>query len=473
MSATWPAPTSWRRRRRRATRSTMSAARPRPRCSTSRASSARVMGRPQLVPVHEAERAVNPVPRRLAAGAAARRRSRLPARRSRWEAGHPRPRRLVARRDRASSRRRHRDPDRQAAARRGGEAAQRRPSCSGWLTQGPQVAAFEDEFAALVGADPCLRRRPTAPWRCTSRCSPLGVGPGDEVITVSHTFIASANAIRQCGACPVFVDIEPDGYNIDAARDRRGAITPRTPRDPLRPPDGHALRPGGDPAGRARPRPAGDRGRRLRHRLRDPPRRRLAAGSAGRRATSSASPSTRARSLTVGDGGMLTTQNPRLGRALPAAAPARHVGARHAAPRQPDGDLRGLPGPGLQLPDDRHPGGDRPRAAQAPARRSSPRRRALADALPRRLAGLDGVAAPRRARLGALQLAELLRAPRPTTSTSARSCSTCSTAASPRAAASCASISSRPTRDLPQRAPAAALRGRAGPRDPPAALSRR
>jgi dTDP-4-amino-4,6-dideoxygalactose transaminase len=97
---------------------------------------------------------------------------------------------------------------------------------SGWLTQGPQVAAFEAEFAALVGA----------PHACAvSNCTTAlhlallvaGVGPGDEVVTVSHTFIASANAIRQCGATPVFVDIEAGGYNIDPAA-MAAAITPRT-----------------------------------------------------------------------------------------------------------------------------------------------------------------------------------------------------------------------------------------------------
>ena len=97
---------------------------------------------------------------------------------------------------------------------------------SGWLTQGPQVAAFEAEFAAHVGA----------PFACAvSNCTTalhlallaLDVGPGDEVVTVSHTFIASANAIRQCGGTPVFVDIEAGGYNIDPAA-IAGAITPRT-----------------------------------------------------------------------------------------------------------------------------------------------------------------------------------------------------------------------------------------------------
>lgn len=97
---------------------------------------------------------------------------------------------------------------------------------SGWLTQGPRVAAFEAEFASLVGA----------PHACAvSNCTVAlhlallgcGVGPGDEVVTVSHTFIASANAVRQCGAVPVFVDIDRGTFNLDPALLAR-AITPRT-----------------------------------------------------------------------------------------------------------------------------------------------------------------------------------------------------------------------------------------------------
>lgn len=97
---------------------------------------------------------------------------------------------------------------------------------SGWLTQGPRVAAFEAEFAALVGADHAC-----AVSNCTVALHlallALGIRPGDEVVTVSHTFIASANAIRQCGAVPVFVDIEPDGFNIDPDL-IEAAITQRT-----------------------------------------------------------------------------------------------------------------------------------------------------------------------------------------------------------------------------------------------------
>lgn len=97
---------------------------------------------------------------------------------------------------------------------------------SGWVTQGPEVAAFEREFAAAVGA----------PHACAvSNCTTglhlallaVDVGPGDEVITASHSFIATANAIRNCGAIPVFVDIERATYNLDP-RHLAGAASPRT-----------------------------------------------------------------------------------------------------------------------------------------------------------------------------------------------------------------------------------------------------
>jgi len=97
---------------------------------------------------------------------------------------------------------------------------------SGWLTQGPQVAAFEAEFAAFVGAPHAC-----AVANCTVALHlallAVGVKPGDEVITVSHTFIACANVIRQCGAVPVFVDIEPETFNLDPTK-LETAITART-----------------------------------------------------------------------------------------------------------------------------------------------------------------------------------------------------------------------------------------------------
>jgi perosamine synthetase len=85
---------------------------------------------------------------------------------------------------------------------------------SGWVSQGPQVAAFEREFAATVGAPHAC-----AVSNCTTALHlallAVGVGAGDEVITASHSFIATANAIRYCSATPVFVDIDPTTYNLD------------------------------------------------------------------------------------------------------------------------------------------------------------------------------------------------------------------------------------------------------------------
>jgi dTDP-4-amino-4,6-dideoxygalactose transaminase len=85
---------------------------------------------------------------------------------------------------------------------------------SGWVSQGPQVAAFEREFAGAIGASHAC-----AVSNCTtalhSALLAAGVGPGDEVITPSHSFIATANSIRYCGATPVFVEIDPATYNLD------------------------------------------------------------------------------------------------------------------------------------------------------------------------------------------------------------------------------------------------------------------
>src|SRR5512144_2255064 len=87
---------------------------------------------------------------------------------------------------------------------------------SGWVSQGPYVAQFEQAFAAYVGA-----AHACAVSSCTTALQlallTVGVKPGDEVITVSHSFIATANSIRYCGAIPVFVDICPETYNLDPA----------------------------------------------------------------------------------------------------------------------------------------------------------------------------------------------------------------------------------------------------------------
>lgn len=92
-------------------------------------------------------------------------------------------------------------------------AAVREVILSGWATQGPKVKAFEEAFAEYVGA--CYA---CAVSSCTTALHlallAAGVKPGDVVITVSHSFIATANAVRYCGAEPVFVDINSDTFNI-------------------------------------------------------------------------------------------------------------------------------------------------------------------------------------------------------------------------------------------------------------------
>jgi perosamine synthetase len=105
-------------------------------------------------------------------------------------------------------------------------SAAERAILSGWVTQGPEVAAFEKEFAAFVGAvHACAVSSGTTALHLALLA--VGVRPGDEVITVSHSYIATANSIRYCGALPVFVDIEPATFNIDP-RKIECAITDHT-----------------------------------------------------------------------------------------------------------------------------------------------------------------------------------------------------------------------------------------------------
>ena len=96
-------------------------------------------------------------------------------------------------------------------------AAARRVILSGWVTQGPEVAAFESEFADFAGAaHACAVSSCTAALHLAMIA--MGIGEGDEVIVPSHSYIATANAVRYVGASPVFVDIEPHGFNLDPAR---------------------------------------------------------------------------------------------------------------------------------------------------------------------------------------------------------------------------------------------------------------
>jgi len=87
---------------------------------------------------------------------------------------------------------------------------------SGWVTQGPRVKAFEDAFAVAVGArHACAVSSGTVALHLGLLA--VGVRPGDVVITVSHSFIATANAVRYCQAEPVFVEIDAATLNMDPA----------------------------------------------------------------------------------------------------------------------------------------------------------------------------------------------------------------------------------------------------------------
>ncbi len=105
-------------------------------------------------------------------------------------------------------------------------AAARRAILSGWVVQGPEVAAFEEEFAAQVGA-PAAAACSSGTAALHLALLSLGLGPGDEVITVSHSFIATANAVRYVGATPVFVDVEPATGNLNPEL-LPAALSPRT-----------------------------------------------------------------------------------------------------------------------------------------------------------------------------------------------------------------------------------------------------
>jgi dTDP-4-amino-4,6-dideoxygalactose transaminase len=97
---------------------------------------------------------------------------------------------------------------------------------SGMVAQGRKVKELEERWAEFVGVKHAIATG-NGTLALMAIFAGIGLGPGDEVITVSHTFAATANAILSTGATPIFVDIEPDTYLIDAKRIER-AITPRT-----------------------------------------------------------------------------------------------------------------------------------------------------------------------------------------------------------------------------------------------------
>lgn len=104
--------------------------------------------------------------------------------------------------------------------------ATREPLLSGWLTQGPKVAAFEQAFAIRHSVSHAL-----ATTSCTTGLhlilSAMGIGPGDEVIVPAFTWVATANVVLYCGATPVFADVDRRTNNIDPV-DLAKRITPKT-----------------------------------------------------------------------------------------------------------------------------------------------------------------------------------------------------------------------------------------------------
>ena len=97
---------------------------------------------------------------------------------------------------------------------------------SGWLTQGPKVAEFEKKFAAFHGLPHAL-----ATTSCTTALhlalATWGIGPGDEVLIPAFTWVATANVVLYCGAKPVFVDVDRDTYNINV-EDALSKVTDKT-----------------------------------------------------------------------------------------------------------------------------------------------------------------------------------------------------------------------------------------------------
>jgi dTDP-4-amino-4,6-dideoxygalactose transaminase len=97
------------------------------------------------------------------------------------------------------------------------DAAIARVLDSGWYILGKEIDAFEREFAAYLGGKHAIGvANGTDALHLSLRA--CGVGPGDFVLTVSHTAVATAAAIGLCGATPVFVDIAPDTYTMDPDR---------------------------------------------------------------------------------------------------------------------------------------------------------------------------------------------------------------------------------------------------------------
>lgn len=104
--------------------------------------------------------------------------------------------------------------------------AVREPLASGWLTQGPKVAAFERAFGERHGVAHAL-----AATSCTTALhlilAAMDIGPGDEVVVPAFTWVATANVVLYCGATPVLADVDAVTFNVTAETVRR-VVTPRT-----------------------------------------------------------------------------------------------------------------------------------------------------------------------------------------------------------------------------------------------------
>ena len=203
----------------------------------------------------------------------------------------------------------------------------REPLMTGWLTQGPKVAAFEQAFAERHQVGHAL-----ATTSCTTALhlilAGMGIGPGDEVIVPAFTWVATANVVLYCGATPILADVDPETYNLDPA-DVARRVTKRTRAviavhlfglcadiDALRaavPPGVRIVEDAACAAGAA---------------FRGTP-----AGGLGDAAAFSFHPR---KSVTTGEGGMVTTNDPELAETM---ARMRNHGAsvseeqRHAGPR--------------------------------------------------------------------------------------------------------------------------------------------
>jgi perosamine synthetase len=104
--------------------------------------------------------------------------------------------------------------------------ALREPLSTGWLTQGPKVAAFEKAFAHRHNVKHAIAVT-SATTGLHLALSAAGIGPGDEVIVPAFTWVSTANCVLYCGATPVFVDVDRVTFNIDVA-DLKRRLSPRT-----------------------------------------------------------------------------------------------------------------------------------------------------------------------------------------------------------------------------------------------------